>query len=105
MDPCENCGKELVEGVKFCSNCGTAIGGTIQETLTVASEKLVEEIKKILHEGNLIKVIVQDENGKTLLEIPAWAGIVGAVMAPWLAALGAIAAIATKCKIIVIRTE
>jgi tetrahydromethanopterin S-methyltransferase subunit H len=48
---------------------------------------------------------VKDENGKTLLEIPAWAGIVGTILAPWLAALGAIAALATRCTITVIRQK
>ena len=50
----------------------------------------------------MTKVIVENEQGKTLLEIPATVGVVGALFAPWLAALGAIAAIATHCKI---RTE
>jgi len=48
---------------------------------------------------------VKDENNKTLLEIPVWAGIVGTILAPWAAALGAIAALATKCTITVIRQK
>jgi hypothetical protein len=50
-------------------------------------------------------VIVKDEGGKTLLEIPASVGVVGVVLAPWLAALGVVAALVTKCKIIVERRE
>jgi hypothetical protein len=65
----------------------------------------VAKIKELIHEGDISRIIVKDENGKTLLEIPAWAGIVGTILAPWLAALGAIAALATKCTITVIRQK
>ena len=62
-------------------------------------------MKELLHEGNVTRIIVKDEKGNLLLEIPATIGVIGVVLAPWLAALGAIAAIATNCKIIVIRRE
>ena len=67
--------------------------------------KAVAKIKELIHEGDVSRIIVKDENGKTLLEIPVWAGIVGTILAPWLAALGAIAALATKCTITVIRQK
>jgi hypothetical protein len=51
------------------------------------------------------RVIVKAENGKTLLEIPATIGVIGTVLAPWLTALGVIAALAMKCKIVVERRE
>ena len=66
---------------------------------------LIAKIKELLHEGDVTRIIVKDEKGKTLLEIPAWAGVVGAILAPWLAALGAVAALATKCTITVVRVE
>ena len=50
-------------------------------------------------------MIVKDEAGKTLLEIPATVGVVGVVLAPWLAALGVVLALVTKCKILVERRE
>jgi hypothetical protein len=50
-------------------------------------------------------VIVKDEAGKVLLEIPATVGVVGAVLVPWLAALGVVAALVTKCSIVVERRE
>ncbi len=59
----------------------------------------------MLQEGDVTRVIVRDEKGRTLLEIPAWVGVVGAILAPWLAALGTIAALATDCTITVIRRE
>src|SRR5665647_1530809 len=88
---------------KFCSRCGSPVG--LKEEFTVRSEDLMAKIKELIHEGDISRIIVKDENGKTLLEIPAWAGIVGTILAPWLAALGAIAALATKCTITVIRQK
>ena len=105
MVTCETCGANLVVGAKFCSTCGAPVGKVVKEEFTVRSEDLVGKIKELLHEGDITRVIVKDESGKTLLEIPAWAGVVGTILAPWLAALGAIAALATKCTITVIRQE
>ena len=95
---------DLSERARFCSNCGAPVGN-VKEEFTVRSEDVVGKVKEILHEGNITQVTVRDEKGKVLLEIPAWAGIVGAVLAPWLAALGVVAAIATKCTITVIRQK
>ena len=103
MVKCESCGADLSEGAKFCSNCGAPVG--LKEEFTVSSEDLVAKIKELLHESDVSRIIVKDESDKTLLEIPVWAGIVGTILAPWLAALGAIAALATKCTITVIRQK
>jgi hypothetical protein len=103
MVKCESCRADLSEGAKFCSNCGTPVG--LKEEFTVSSEDLVAKIKELLHESDVSRIIVKDESDKTLLEIPVWAGIVGTILAPWLAALGAIAALATKCTITVIRQK
>jgi hypothetical protein len=103
MVKCENCGADLSVGAKFCSKCGSPVG--VKEEFTVRSEDLVAKIKELIHEGDISRIIVKDEEGKTLLEIPAWAGIVGTLLAPWLAALGAIAALATRCTITVIKKE
>jgi len=75
------------------------------DEIEVDSDELVRKVKEILHEGNVTKLIVENEQGKTLLEIPATVGVVGALFAPWLAALGAIAALATNCKIRIERRE
>ncbi|MGZ6330786.1 MAG: DUF4342 domain-containing protein [Parachlamydiaceae bacterium] len=103
MVKCENCGADLLGGAKFCSNCGIPVG--VKEEFTVSSEDLVAKIKELVHEGDISRIIVKDESGKTLLEIPVWAGIVGTILAPWLAALGAIAALATRCTITVIKQQ
>ena len=105
MVKCESCGADLSEGANFCSKCGAPVGKAVKEEFTVRSEDLVAKIKELIHEGDISRIIVKDENGKTLLEIPAWAGIVGTILAPWLAALGAIAALATRCTITVIKQE
>jgi hypothetical protein len=105
MVKCQSCSAELPETARFCSNCGVALSKTLKEEFTVSSDDLVGKIKELLHEGDVTRIIVRDDKGRTLLEIPAWAGVVGAVLAPWLAALGAIAAIATDCTIGVIRRE
>ena len=105
MASCSKCGSELPEGAKYCPNCGGYTGRTVVEEFEVKPDELVKKAKEILHEGNVTKLIVENEEGRTLLEIPATAGIVGALIAPWLAALGAIAAIATNCKIKVERRE
>ena len=75
------------------------------EEHTVSGNNLVDRVRELLHEGNVTRVIVKNEGGKTLLEIPASVGVVGVVLAPWLAALGVVAALVAKCKIIVERRE
>jgi len=84
MVKCNNCGVDPSEEVKFCSNCGSPIG--LKEEYTVRSEDLVGKIKELIHEGDVRRIIVKDEAGKTLLEIPALAVMVGTIT-PWLTAL------------------
>ena len=105
MIECQSCKAELPENARFCSKCGASLGKYRKEEFTVSSDDLVGKIKELLREGDVTRIVVRDERGRTLLEIPAWAGVVGTVLAPWLAALGAIAAIATDCTISVVRSE
>ncbi len=90
---------------KFCSACGASVAKVVKEEFSVSADNLIEKVKEFLHEGNVTRIIVEDEKGKVLLEIPATVGVIGAVLVPWLAALGAIAALATHCRIIVERRE
>lgn len=76
-----------------------------QEEFSVSADDLGKKVKELLHEGNVTRIIIKDEQGKVLLEIPATVGVIGVVLAPWLAALGVIAALATNCRIIVERRE
>jgi CBS domain-containing protein len=95
----------LKENDKFCSACGTPVAKVAKEEISVSSDNLIERVKELLHEGNVTRIIIKDDKGKTLLEIPATIGVIGVVLAPWLAALGAIAALAANCKIVVERRE
>ncbi len=105
MPFCGKCGSELDEGDRFCRNCGGSLQPTLVEEFSVAADDLVAKVKELIHEGNVRRIVVKDEAGKTLIEIPVTIGVVGALLAPWLAALGAIAAFATNCTIIVVRSK
>ncbi len=105
MASCWKCGAELVEGAKYCHNCGSDVRRVRKEEFSVSGDDLIEKVRQIIHEGNVTRILVKDENGRTLLEIPATVGVVGAVLVPWLAALGAIAALATRCTLVVERVE
>ena len=75
------------------------------EEFQVDGEKIVAKIKELLHEGNIRRVIIKDKDGKTLMEIPVTFGVVGVLIAPQLAALGAIAALLTEATIVVEKAE
>ncbi len=80
-------------------------GGPHTEEFQVDGEKLISKIKELLHEGNIRRVIIKDKDGKTLLELPVTLGVVGVLIAPQLAALGAIAALLTEATVVVEKTE
>lgn len=105
MPYCETCGAQVGEDWKFCRSCGAPVTPVSREEFSVSSDDLVRNVKQLLHEGNVRRIIVKNEEGKTLMEIPVTLGVIGALVAPWLAALGAIAALATKCTIVVERRQ
>ena len=105
MPYCWKCGAKLNDEDRFCSVCGAAVAKVTREEFTVSSDDLIEKVKQLLHEGNVTRIIIKDEKGKVMLEIPATIGVIGVLLVPWLAALGAIAALATNCRIIVERRE
>ena len=76
-----------------------------QEELQVMGEQLLSKVKELVHEGNVRRIIIKDQNGHTLLEIPLTFGVVGAILAPSLAAIGAIGALLAQCSIQVVRSE
>jgi hypothetical protein len=75
------------------------------EEFRVEGEKLITRIKELFHEGNIRRVIIKDKEGKTVMEIPVTLGVVGALIAPQLAAIGAIAALLTEATIVVEKAE
>ena len=76
-----------------------------KEEFKIDGDKLVAKIKELVHEGNIRRVIIKGEDGKTLLEIPLTIGVAGAVLLPIWVALGAIAALAAKYTIVVEKVE
>jgi uncharacterized membrane protein YvbJ len=102
---CVKCGAKLDEAAMFCSSCGAKVTKVTTEEYSVSSDNLIERVKELLHEGNITRIIVKNEKGEVLLEIPATVGLIGVVLVPWLAALGAIAALATNCRIVVEKKE
>ena len=75
------------------------------EEVQVLGRELVDKVKSLVHEGNVRRIIVQDEHGNTFIEIPVTVAAVGAVFAPVLAAVGAISALVSKFTIVIVRTE
>ncbi|HTC86822.1 MAG TPA: DUF4342 domain-containing protein [Bryobacteraceae bacterium] len=75
------------------------------EEVQVLGRDLVDKVKSLIHEGNVRRIIVRDEHGNTFVEIPVTVAAVGAVLAPVLAALGAISALVAKFTIVVVRAE
>lgn len=71
----------------------------------VKGEDLLAKIKELIHQGNVTRIIVKNEEGKVYLEIPVTVGIIGAVVLPVLAAVGALAALAANFTIEVIKRE
>lgn len=76
-----------------------------KETFKVNGEQLLAKVKQLLKEGNIRRIIIKDKSGKVVVEFPLTIGVVGAVLAPTLAAIGAIAALLTECEIVVEREE
>ncbi len=75
------------------------------EEFQVNGDALVAKIKELLHEGNIRRIIIKNEEGRTLIDIPLTIGVVGVLVAPQLAAIGAIAALITHGSIVVEKVE
>jgi hypothetical protein len=73
------------------------------EEFAIDGEKLLTKIKELIHEGNVRRITIMTESRRTLIEIPLTVGVVVGVVAPVLAAVGAIAALTTRCVIVIER--
>jgi hypothetical protein len=69
------------------------------ETIKVQGEHLLGKVRELVREGNVRRIVIENEKGQTLVEIPLTLGVVGAFMLPMAAAVGAIAAVVTECTI------
>lgn len=72
-----------------------------KEEFKVSGSQIINKIKELIAAGNARRIIIKSESGGTILEFPVTVGAVGALLAPTLAAVGAIAALVTKCTIVI----
>ena len=75
------------------------------EEFEVKSEEILKTIKELVREGNIRRVVIKNEDGRSLIDIPLTVGVVGALLAPQLAAVGAIAALISHATLVVERVE
>ena len=75
------------------------------EEFRVNGEELITKIKNLVNEGNIRRITIKNKEGKTVFEIPLTFGVVGALIAPQLAAIGAIAALVTEATVVVEKVE
>ena len=78
---------------------------TFEEEIKVTGQQLVDMVKKLVHEVNVRRIIIKNEKGEKLLEIPVSVASVGTILLPVLAALGALAALVTHCTIVVVKEK
>jgi hypothetical protein len=76
-----------------------------EETYKLRGEELISKVKSLVKEGNVRKITIKDKSGKVIIVLPLTIGVVGALLAPPLAAVGAVAALLTECSISVEREE
>ena len=75
------------------------------EEFRVKGDELLAKIKELIREGNVRRVTIKSSDGRTMLEIPLTIGVVGALIAPVAAAIGAVAALVTECTVTITREE
>ena len=76
-----------------------------KESFSIHGENLLKKVKELIEEGNVRKITITDKSGKELASFPLTVGVVGVLIMPMLAAVGAIAALVTECTITVEREE
>lgn len=76
----------------------------MHESFHVKAEHLEAEVKRLIHEGNVRRIVIKHQ-GHVVMEFPVTVGVVGVVLAPILAAVGAIAVLVTECTVEVDRAE
>ena len=84
---------------------GTQATGTRTEEFQVTGETLLTKVHELIHEGNVRRIVLKNEQGNIIAEFPLTAGVIGALFLPALAAVGAIAALAANLTIVVERRD
>jgi hypothetical protein len=75
------------------------------QEFTINGDEVVAKVKQLIQEGNVRRLTIKNEEGRTLLEVPLTIGVIGAALLPVFAAIGALAALATRCTIVVERDD
>jgi len=75
------------------------------EEFRVTGEEVIAKVKELVREGNVRHIVIKNEEGRTLIEVPLTVGAVGAILLPVWAAIGTIAALVGRCTIVVERVE
>jgi hypothetical protein len=78
---------------------------TTKEEFRVSGDEIIAKIKELVKAGNVRRIILKNEKGETVIEVPVTFAVVGAVIAPALAAIGAVAALLTNGTIVVERKD
>lgn len=73
------------------------------QEFTIDGDEVVAKVKELIHEGNIRRITIKNEDGRTMLEVPLTIGLIGAALLPVFAAIGAAAALASRCTIVVER--
>ena len=73
------------------------------QEFTLNGDEVVAKVKELIREGNIRRISIKNEDGRTMLEVPLTLGLIGAALLPVFAAIGAAAALATRCTIVVER--
>lgn len=76
-----------------------------KEEFQVKGDAVIAKIKELIHEGNVRRITIKNDEGKTLIEIPLTIGVVGALLLPVWAAIGAIAALAANLVLVIEKVE
>lgn len=79
--------------------------GSGYEEFRIRGEDLLARARELVHEGNVRRLIIKNDEGVTLIEVPLTVGVLGAALLPVWAAIGAIAALATDCTVVVERRD
>ena len=89
------------------TNGNTNPGATPNQTeeFKLTGDDIIAKIKELVHEGNVRKIIIKNEEGQTVVEFPLTAGVIGVALLPMYAAIGAIVALAANCTIVVERRD
>jgi hypothetical protein len=96
---------ELPEETPATSSPTAAPAGSRVDEFQLTGDSVIAKIKELVHEGNVRKIIIRHPDGHTMVEFPLTAGVVGALLLPMWAALGAIVALAADLTIVVERKE